>query len=70
MVVRRSSRCSTRRPSRQTRLDARRRTFQFKTEACGDPAGLAYGRAGGEENENLPAISKREKVKIVEPPRR
>jgi DNA topoisomerase-3 len=42
---------------------------QFKTEGkvLLNPGWLAvYGRAGGEENENLPAITKDEKVKLVE----
>jgi DNA topoisomerase-3 len=41
----------------------------FKTEGkvLQNPGWLAvYGRAGGEENENLPAITKDEKVKLVE----
>jgi DNA topoisomerase III len=51
--------------TRITRIDE----HQFKTEGkvLVNPGWLAvYGRAGGEENENLPAITKDEKVKVVE----
>src|SRR3954468_22492177 len=55
--------------SLQTTRVTRVGEHQFKTEGkvLQNPGWLAvYGRAGGEENENLPAITKDEKVKLVE----
>ncbi|MGQ0577521.1 MAG: DNA topoisomerase III [Betaproteobacteria bacterium] len=55
--------------SLQTTRVTRVGEHHFKTEGkvLQKPGWLAvYGRAGGEENENLPAITKDEKVKIVE----
>jgi DNA topoisomerase-3 len=55
--------------SLQTTRITRVGEHHFKTEGkvLQNPGWLAvYGRAGGEENENLPAITKDEKVKLVE----
>jgi DNA topoisomerase-3 len=55
--------------SLQTTRITRVGEHQFKTEGkvLVNPGWLAvYGRAGGEENENLPAITADEKVKVVE----
>ena len=55
--------------SLQTTRVTRVGEHHFKTEGkvLLNPGWLAvYGRAGGEENENLPAIEKDEKVKVVE----
>jgi DNA topoisomerase-3 len=55
--------------SLQTTRITRVGEHHFKTEGkvLQNPGWLAvYGRAGGEENENLPAITKDEKVKLLE----
>jgi DNA topoisomerase III len=55
--------------TRITRVDANSTPYQFKTEGrvLQSPGWLAvYGRAAGEDNQNLPAIVPNEKVTVLE----